>query len=223
MTPFVVLTMARSGSHHLLFLLQAHPQVKMRKELLNKTFESLSDDALIAAAFRVPKRNPPILASGFKLLQEQLGPRPLTMQRLLNVPGIRFIVLERKDQLARLRFERQAHTVNNWGVRNPPEQPKPSVVLPPYHVDYWLRAARAYYRQLRELPDEQIHWVITEDMFANQDAVMTGVWNFLGVPNPGHLDVQSFQQEPRPTSATIDNIQELRDYFAGTYYEDMIP
>lgn len=217
--PFIVLTMDRSGSKHLLYLLRAHPQIKMRAEILNKTFETLTDAELIANAFRVPAaRRQNVAAAGFKVLHEQIAGRPFTLTRLLAVPHLKVIVLERRNQLERLRSEIQAAARGNWSVLSSPTVEHPAVHLPPGHVVYWLRVAQAFYTQLTEIPTKQRIWLYYEDLIADQDAVMEPVWTFLGVRSPGPLQVATYRQEARPLADTVANLDELRAALAGTPY-----
>lgn len=217
--PFIVLTMGRSGSKHLLYLLKAHPQIRMRGEILNKVFETLSDEELLANAFRVPtarRRN--TAAAGFKILHEQIAGRPFTLTRLLAVPDMRVIVLQSRNQIERLRSEIQAAAAGNWSVLSSPTVEHPMVYLPPGHVVYWLRVAQAFYKQLTEIPAGRRIWLCYEDLIADQDAVMEPVWEFLGVRSPGPLRVATYRQESRPLADTVANLAELRTALEGTPY-----
>lgn len=217
MTPFIVLTMARSGSHHLQYLLNLHAQIKMRGELLNQTFETETDEHLIGRAFNGRRR---YAAVGWKILQGQIAGRPLTLARLIETtPGLKLIVLERRNQLERLRSEAQADLTRRWAVDAPPPEQLPAVTLNPPHVHYWLRTADAWHRQLRELNPL---WITYEDLMADQTAAMAPAWPYLGVDDPGPLDAQTYRQEHRPLDATITNLPELQQFLADTPYQQSV-
>lgn len=219
MTPFVVVTMARSGSHRLQYLLNAHPRVKMRGELLNQTFETCSDAELIAAAFRA---RPGMKAVGFKMLHLQLMGRPFTLPSLLAVPGLKVIVLQRLDQIGRLRSEAQATTTDYWAVTALRRLPTP-VRLDPWWTLQWLRVADAFHKQLAEhVPPERRAWITYEQLMANQDATLRQVWAALGVTSPGPLAPVTYRQEHRPLADTVTNLDELRAVLSGTRYRDLL-
>jgi len=211
MIRFVMVTMARSGSHHLQFSLNLHPHVKARKELLNKTFERMTDAELIRTGFSA---KPPAKAVGFKLLHEQIAGRPWTLTRLLDA-GAKVIVLERRNQVERLRSDAQAHVTGRWEVHTPPPR-LPAVSLDPQLTLWWMRTAEAFHRQLREIDPERLLWLTYE----NFD--ISPVWPFLGVKDPGPLDPGTVRQEDRPLIETLTNHAEVAGLLAGTPYAWML-
>lgn len=213
MTPFVVLTMARSGSHHLRYLLNLHPQVKMRGELINATFETVTDADIVAGGFKVAHHmRGRVRAVGFTLFCEQIAGRPFTLTRLLTVPNMHVIVLERVHQLERLRSKAQAIAVDYWAVDKPPGV-LPAVTLDFFDTLYWLQVARAYHNQLRGIPNHL--WMTYEELTGDRDAALERVWTYLGVDPftpPPHV---SYRQEDRTLAETVTNLDELQAWLTG--------
>lgn len=216
MIPFVLIAMARSGTQWLSSLLNAHPRVVSHGEVANSVLygADVTDDDIIRRWYRTPPGGQPVV--GITLLDIQLNARPFTLPRLLTIRGMRVLVLERRNQLERLRSEAQAQLTGCWDVKTLPAGQLPSVHLT--DVRYKLDTAHVFYSQLRrEIQD--VCWLYYEDLMNDQDREMKRVWKFLGVRSPAHLDQSSaFRQEPRPLAETVANLDEVRATLAGTQY-----
>src|SRR5512139_4303737 len=107
MTPFVILAMPRSGTQLLASLLRAHPDVIAHGEMLNYIDENVDDTTLIEICYRqLDQLNKK--AVGITIVTGQFNHRPLTIPNLLAVPDMHVIVIERRDQLSRIRSLYQA-------------------------------------------------------------------------------------------------------------------
>lgn len=215
--------MTRSGSTHLCELLDQHPMVRCLQEPLtagdadtahNQYSDHISDAELIEAAFRTDE---PVAAIGCKLLAEQLRNRPHTMRRLRQVPDIRFVVLERANQLEGARSMAQARTTGVW-TTNPDDAPPPMVRLDPHACLDRLELADTCYAAWRRLPAAIHTWVDYDALRDGQDEALAPVWRLLGVDPPGPLASSQIRREHRPLSQTVENYTELQHLFAGTRY-----
>lgn len=220
MTPFVILTMFRSGSQYLVRLLDSHPQVWCREEPWGYGTECFDLDHLMAASFPAGRKEK---AQGFKVLQDHVGPRPFLFQRLMEVPGLRVIVLERRNQLARIRSEMQARARYDWTVDSKPDVEPPAVHLDPFQVHSWLYTATAWHRTLQELPCPKA-WVYYEDLCENPVDTLAPVWTTLGVPTIRDLSLArpSRRQESRGLAETVTNLDELETFLSRTPYHSLI-
>lgn len=210
MTPFVVLSMARSGTQMFSSLLRCHPSVGHYGEVLHGRATTYPDSELVSLltdpvpGWMLPPApaNPSVV--GFKLLAHQVAGRPLTVSRVLQVPGIRVVVLERKDQIARLRSDAQARVTGRWDCATAPG-PLPDVALDPAWTSWWCDVARAWHTQLAEVAD---CWVTYEGLCRDPQGELDRVFACLGV---GSVPVApgTVRQEPRPTTVTVTNWHDL--------------
>ncbi|WP_094359931.1 sulfotransferase [Mycobacterium marinum] len=229
MIPFVILTQPRSGSQHLVNLLNTHPNIICHDEILNPGYrhghhtDNLDEHNLFNTMFvNYPnpdnKTNP--AAIGWKILGGHLNYRPFTFKNLLNWPNIHIIVLERQNQLECIRSEAQAITRRRWKVTKPPKGQLPTVHLDPTTTLRWLRESHTFYTQLRGIPNH-MHWLHYEDLRDNQTATLAPLWPFLKVEPPGPIKTNTYRQETRTLAETITNLDEIRATLAGTKYEHL--
>lgn len=220
MTPFIILAMPRSGTQLLASLLRAHPDVIAHGEMLNYIDENIDDTTLIEICYRqLEQLNKK--AVGITIVTGQFNHRPLTIPNLLAVPDMHVIVIERRDQLSRIRSLYQASHVWHWDCSTPAED-LPTVTLPPQIVHDYLRSATIFHNQMRTIPN-WLAWITYEELITNQDKVMDALWAFLRIESPGPVPASTFRQEYRPLSETVANLDEIATELAGTRYEQLLP
>lgn len=226
---FVVLSMSRSGSWHLVELLNEHPQVVSNGELLNNDDTSgwgagdragLDDGQLVERGLS----NPPIRceksavrAVGFKLLYEQLVDRSETLSFLAAHDEVKAIVLERRNQFEAVRSLAQARETGRWqSLFGPHEAVGPPLVqLDPRECERRLADAQLFYDSVRRVfPEERRSWVLYEDLRDDPDAVLQQLWAFLGVPCVV-VQPRLQQQETRFLADCVRNFAQILDHFRG--------
>lgn len=228
-TWFVILSMSRSGSWHLVELLNEHPKVVCNGEILNNDDTSgwpggdrsnLTDRQLVAMGLEAP----PLRgakegqhATGFKMLEEQLSSRPQTLDFLSRAVKVSAIVLERRNQFEALRSLAQAKTTGAWqDVEGTiPNARGPRVLLDPAECLDRFRIASEFYTLVGEtFPMEQRLWIYYEDLLEDRSRVLSMIWKFLNVRE--HQSIERLRrQEKRPLAATVTNYAELCKFFNG--------
>lgn len=217
MTPFLILSMARSGTQMLSTLLAQHPDVTCHGEVLNP-FTDIDDTAISHLLWRRPEHAGQ-KAVGVTLMPGHLTYRPFTLYNLLRTPNIHVIVLERANQLERLRSQTQAEQIYRWDVLTPADD-LPAVTLNPDDTLISLQQASLWHQQLAGIPNWMM-WLYYEDLINDPDRIMQAVWSFLDVPqNP--VAVTTYQQEHRSLTETVSNCDDITKTLAGTRYEWML-
>lgn len=216
MTPFLILSLPRSGTQLLTAHLNQHPDIHAHGEILNQ----IDPDTTTAdIMWRCWMHNPDSKAAlGATILHEQLTPRPLLLNNLLAIHNMHIIVLERANQLERIRSAVQAATMWDWSIDHPP-QPKPAIELHPGKTLRELKTALLWHRELCTITNPVL-WLYYEQLAEAPATTLTPVWEFLHLTNPGPtLDTGTWKQEPRPLSDTVDNWDEIATMLAGTRWE----
>lgn len=214
----MIASMARSGTQLLSALLGSHPDIVTHGEVLNRFDDEIWDDATIVERCYRQSDQLRQAAVGITVLCEQFGFRPLTFPNLLAVPNMHVIVLERRDQLSRLRSMLQADTTSRWEVDARPPKDLPAVRMPPADTLQALRQATLFHDQLRQIAVPLV-WVTYEELCENQACVLGAIWSFLGVASPGSISAPTFRQECRSLAETVKNLDEVRECLVGTRYE----
>ena len=214
--------MARSGTQLLSGLLGAHPGVISHGEVLNLLTDQTADDFALVERYYRQIDQLRRTAVGITVLSEQFGFRPLTFANLLALPNMHVIVLERRDQLNRVRSMLQADETARWEVDAPPPEALPAVRMEPAGTLRMLREATVFYDQLRQITTVPVAWVTYEELCENRDSVLEAIWWFLGVESPGSIPAPTFRQESRSLTETVTNLDEIREYLVGTGYEHLL-
>lgn len=213
MTPFLILSLPRSGTQLLTAHLNCCRDVHAHGEVLNQIDTSVSTDDIV---WRCWQNTPRYRAVGATILHEQLTPRPLMLTSLLAIHNMRVIVLERGNQLERIRSTVQAGTVWDWSVDHPPKN-LPTINLHPGRTLRELKTATLFYKDLTAIRNPVL-WLYYEDLAADPSS-MDRVWQFLDVPNPGPtLNTGTYKQESRPLAETVANWDDIKTHLAGTRY-----
>lgn len=227
---FVVLAMQRTGSWHLVELLNQSGEVDCRGELLNPDDKSwvgsrlsLSTEELIEHAF-APKSvkydKPDASAVGFKYLEGQDvdSGRPSFLEMLAKQKDIKAIVLRRSNPLESLRSQRQAELTSRWRPVKPGEKvsSRPTVVLTPEQCRSYFEKVDSYYKKVNELfADRPTIEVCHEDIVRDPQSVVRQLHDFLGVQGLDVAPSPNKRLESRPLSETVANYAALRSAFSG--------
>lgn len=206
-TPFVILTLARSGSTHLVALLNQHPDITCYGEPLAtgaNNWHTASDRELIAAFTGTDTK-----ATGYKILADQLDHRPDTLRLLCEVPGIRFVILQRSNQFERLRSLAQVKATGVWQRKLQSTSLPPRVWLDPKFCHDELVRADRFYSLCEELPVKA--WVYYEELCQRQDWALEPVWLLLGVDPLRGLRPATIRLEQRPLDETVMNWSKLKE------------
>ena len=109
---FVILCLGRTGSSHLVDLLDSHPQIRCYSEILNEIFPTAApegwigdadtDDAAVHATALLAEPIPGIEVAGFKLPLNSIWDHPETRDWLAGDPDVSVIRLRRRNGLAML-------------------------------------------------------------------------------------------------------------------------
>ncbi|MGX9575404.1 sulfotransferase [Mesorhizobium sp. f-mel] len=228
--PFVILAMPRTGTHYLEELLNEHPNVLSNGELLN-TYDTNwfdkdrlagSDRALLELAYlRYPNAtNKKVTRVGCKINEPQFNERPGFFAELARWPGLKVILLVRKNTLESLRSLTQARQTRQWLKVSSDNDAAPSVKLAIACCEAYFEAADEFHNRVaHSFASTDLHVVEYESLLGKPSACLAKIWDFLGVPAFGLSGNPILKrQEARPLDQTIENFEELRRHFAGGPY-----
>ncbi|WP_027155853.1 sulfotransferase [Mesorhizobium sp. WSM2561] len=227
---FVTLAMPRTGTHYLEELLNKHPNVLSNGELLNTYDTNWSDKGRLAgsdhellelAYLRYPNQtNKKVTRVGCKINEPQLHERPGFFGELARWPGLKVILMVRKNTLESLRSLTQARQTRKWLKFSSDNDATPSVKLAIPCCEAYFKAADEFHNRVaRSFASADLHVVKYEDLLGEPSACMAKIWDFLGVAAfelTGTANLK--RQEARPLDQTIENFEELRRHFAGGSY-----
>ena len=160
----------------------------------------------------------------FSAVDGRLMSEPGRLSHLLQVPNIRFIILQRQNQFECLRSLIQAQETDSWQQwqGSKPDLP-PSVTLsPPMAMRFFERAEQFYGRLIQLIPPGMRVWLDYEQLRGQTDMVMAHLWKFLEVP-PYTALPELAKQEERPLKETVENYAELQLCFGNTDYGIFLP
>lgn len=225
---FVILFEGRCGSTHLTRLLDAHPRIRARPEMLSRIKNNgggPKKQLRWARRHLVPPPDGSVDAIGFKT----------KLRDVIDVPGFasvlmgcnaRVIHLERENlvklAVSSINAGRLAKATNRYNLFDEADR------LPPLHIDIdefiWnLEQRGAWQEDLRQFLsrlDQPSLRVSYESLLRDESAVLEQVFAFLGVdPFPVSSDV--LKNTSDNLRDAITNFEELRTHFVGTRYEPM--
>lgn len=233
-TPFAVLATARSGSWHLVELLNNHPNIVSNGEILNSDDTSWPADArpmgstacdVVDWALReAPGRGSKgsTAARGVKILDEQFLANPGLWEHLVSIPDLKIVLLRRPKMLHSLRSKRQAETTGVWQVVMTVSEPQPAPVVR-LELDECLRyfsAVTTFIADVRVAFSSRIHEVTYEDLCDRSADTLTGICRFLEVPPHSEFASVLRRQETRSPSDVIVGYDELIDQLQRTQWGD---
>lgn len=232
--PFVVLASARTGSTHLVELMNLHPNVVANGELLNPRepgWPDLDRGAMTNAELLhlgyedYPRRGhkAEVTRVGCKIIDNQAeGDRAPVLDELASWSGLRVILLRRLNVFEAIRSRAQAKQTGEWDRRtgSAPQPAPPRVRLRREECDVYLRTAEAFDRQVHALFSQQrVLELSYEELLHAPEECLRSVWQFLEVDEFSPRDDVLQRMEARPLRETVLNYEELKGWFADTPYE----
>jgi LPS sulfotransferase NodH len=241
MTPFVLLSAARSGSTVLYYALDAHPRVRARGELLNPSARSRhslrawlaasrgrrllhraapasSHARWLADVFR-PRRD--VGALGFKLLYGQTSPS--LWHALEREPRLHFVHLVRRNVLKAIVSLEVARRGRRFRVR--PDEPwrfekvRLDAALLPEALRARAGEIEAHRKRLAGRPHLEVHY---EELLADPGALVGGVFRFLGVEEAGAGTLPLRKMTPDDLADAVENLDEVAAALRGTEFERLL-
>jgi LPS sulfotransferase NodH len=222
---FLILTSGRTGSSHLVSLLDSHPDLCCFGELFRPAEASLPffyvntphtdpHEYLASLTDRVGKR-----LMGFKLTPNCLATHP-EAERLLQDTRVRVILLRRVNLLAQALSGGLAKATGVWHSTGGKRNPHAQVRIPPERIVGTLIKLQEQQLALvalcREHPVFELSY---EDLAA--DNRLDDVQRFLGV-EPQPLTSRYRRLDPRPLREKIENWEEVRAALVGTQFEGLL-
>jgi LPS sulfotransferase NodH len=223
------MTVARSGSWHLVELMNSHPSVVCNGEPLSTEDMTwppeMDTHELLGHGFTAGLRREPIsehpLASGFKVLRENLWFERFSglLPTILGWPGLRVVILRRDNMLETLRSRTQAEASGLWQTITGSEDAQPAVTLSPGLCRMYFRRTEVFFDQVRRLargvPTVETSY---EQIVADRAAALAPIWALLDVDELPLSSSPLRRLEARGLDQTLTNYEELRAAFVGTPY-----
>ncbi|WP_394889851.1 sulfotransferase [Mesorhizobium sp. AaZ16] len=230
--PFAILALPRTGTHYLEVLLNEHPNVLSNGELLNEYDTNWPDkdrllrgdrELLELAYVRYPTRSDKqVTHVGCKVNEPQFHDHPGFFAELVRWPGLKVILLVRRNILESLRSLVQARQSGQWLKFSSDKDaaPPPQVRLPIADCEAYFKTADDFHaRVAHSFAPANLLAIEYESLLQEPAACLGTVWDFLGVPTlqlSGRAILQ--RQEARPLDQTVENFDELRLHFADGPY-----
>jgi hypothetical protein len=218
---FVILCLGRTGSTHLVSLLDSHPKIRCFGELFPHERGTLdeayapywrSDPLDYVADLTAPVTEPTV---GFKLPMGSIQAHPDAL-RLLEPEGLRIVRLSRLNLLALFVSRRLlASTRVSQSTRG--DYGDATVVLDPKQCVSVFRRTEQHESYLDEIADGKPTYRITYEELATGQG-LPEIQRFLGVePVPLRSDFGRVRK--RPLAETIENWPEVQGALRGSPYE----
>jgi LPS sulfotransferase NodH len=209
-TPYLILTRSRTGSNMFKDYLNSHPKVKSMAELC-RTNEGLDIEAMIK---KVYDQTDDIDASGFKLFyyHPNDGSPSEIWGRLKDISNLKTISLRRNPLRCSVSSEimqqSKQHKQEVGDDVVPIEEKRIEVDVNRFLNQ--IEHIESLRRQLNDNLDTEPYEVWYEDIVADGQAVMDGVFQHLGL-NPHPIQTNLQKQNPEGIHELISNYDELRD------------
>ena len=218
---FVILCLGRSGSTHLVSLLDSHPEIRCFGELFTYQ-EGTLDEAYITSSRSDPQDyvahlTAPLTekAVGFKLPLSSIRAHPDALS-LLEPPDLGMVRLRRLNLLA-LFVSRRLLASTRVPQSTRGDYGETTVVLDPKKTLAVLRRIEEHERYLDELAAGKPMFRITyEELVKGQR--LDDIQRFLGV-QPTALESPFRRIRNRPLAETVQNWSEVEDALRGSPYE----
>ncbi|WP_026621876.1 LPS sulfotransferase NodH (plasmid) [Ensifer sp. WSM1721] len=230
--PFVILGMPRTGTHYLEALLNKHPNVLSNGELLNQYDANWPDksrllrsnrELLELAYLRCPARKETkVTHVGCKINEPQFRERPGFFSELVRWPGLKVMLVVRRNALEALRSLVQARQSGQWLKFSSDKDtvPPPRVTLSIADCEAYFKTTEDFHtRVTRSFASSNMLEIEYEGLLGGPDKCLSTIWDFLGVPSRQLSgDAMLQRQEQRSLDQTVENFQELRRHFADGPY-----
>ena len=241
-TQFLIMTTGRTGSSHLLSLLQSHPEIRHWGEIIGGWHlkqegvkPRMNQHGPVAYIISCYESDVDDLAIGMKIHYHQfrtayglnVGVKELSQIRqfFLSNKQIKIIHLKRHNKLRMLVSKKIAETTDQWQLYKESRRSAcVSVHLSPQECNRAFKKnsrQEEHYDQLFQ--DHDLLEVYYENLVSDQTAVCNRILNFLQVPLQP-LQSHLLLQNTRALPEVIDNYLQLKDAFKDTpwalYFED---
>jgi len=216
---FIVLSRARTGSNMLISMLDSHPSISAKGELLVKRSGKRIDEMLKNIYCKQPRS---IKAAGFKIFyyhptDDKSGQ---VWHHLKNIKNLYVIHLKRKNILKTLLSRKIADKTNRWHKINSEHDPQnPNDKKTTFTEEELLDG----FKETRDwenschilLPDRMTIEVCYEDLIATPEQEFRKITEFLELPYAVPTTVLQ-RQNPEKISDLIVNYSSLKNKFANT-------
>jgi hypothetical protein len=229
---FVILCLARTGSSHLVDLLDSHPDVRCYGEVLNATHRGAAGEGWIgeardgiAAGAHVDALlvgTDGVSAAGFKLPSNSLADRPEIREWLDAAPDVAVIRLRRANSLALLVSRRLlGATLVSQSIYG--SYGDAAIEIAPTAAVRALERIEAEDAELDEIAAGHPTVGLDYERLGAEDEPARA-FELLGVapPSPGSLSSRYERLRTRPFSDVISNWTELRAALAETRFAPML-
>ncbi|MCZ4093177.1 sulfotransferase [Sinorhizobium psoraleae] len=229
--PFAILGMPRTGTHYLEALLNEHPNVLSNGELLNpydanwpdKDRLLRSDRELLELAYlHCTARKEKVTHVGCKINEPQFKERPGFLCELARWPGLKVILVARKNTLESLRSLVQARRSGHWLKFSSDKDmaPPPRVRLSIAECETYFKTTEDFHAQVQSsFAYSNTLTIEYEGLLGDPAGHLATICDFLGVAPLQHSgEVLIKRQEQRSLNETLENFHELRVHFAEGPY-----
>jgi len=226
-TRFVILFEGRTGSSHLISLLDSHPLVRAGTEIISGHLALSGEEerAMVRGELDIDRRDDAV-AIGFKTKLSDIREKT-EMARVFRESGVRVIRLRRANEVKIavsvlnervLRARNELSNATSTIMRTEPLVAEPAV------IEGLIRQRRAFDDALdafvQEIAQPTLE-VLYEDLLADQDRVTHEVLEFLDVP-PAPLRSRVVKNTSDDLRDSIRNFEELQRHFRGTEFESQL-
>lgn len=225
---FVIISQQRSGSHMLMNLLNAHPDIHCNSDLQTADIRERGEEWALREGFSVPAAVGSPLWVGFLVKFKH------DMHALLaTLPDLKILLIRRKNRLATLLskkvakefgcYEKKEANVTLDNAREVRAQ-MPAVHITPSEAEKFFETWSAKEEEvLKTLKDSDITVLNYEEVLEDKKTHIDQIFEDFGLPlvPANHTSGRGAQKlDPRPLHEAIENYAELRDYFFGTRWAE---
>ncbi|MEW6179831.1 MAG: hypothetical protein AB1522_07885 [Chloroflexota bacterium] len=227
-TPYVILFIERDGSTYMISLMTSHPQIQAvyeRFAVLRQQGATAEDQLNWARNFYTPSLINKYAAVGFKTkLVDVLDKEGFV--NLLREKKVKILQMQRRNQVkavvSRINAKRLFDASGKWNLYNEKER------LPAFEIDPVIFQQ---YLQERIEADQELNTftvnlglptlkMVYEDILVNRDAVLSRVFEFLGV-EPFPVQANTLKNTNDNLREVILNFDQLRSLYVNTPFEYM--
>lgn len=235
---FIILSMPRSGTNYLSYLLHDHPQVVSLGELYDKrviwstpakpwlegkSYLKLFRDffpVLFLKLFAYSKYPRSVIAVGFRFFYWHAELYPSVLRYLLDQSDIRIIHLKRQNMLENLVSLKIALETNIWISLKQKTEPRVKLKISHHEcVEYFTYTEKSWETYDKVFSGFSIIDVFYEDLCKNQQEELKRILSFLGV-SYRRLTCPLKKQNTRRLRDVILNYDELKTQFRHTKWKN---
>lgn len=219
---FIILSRSRTGSNLLKSLMNSHPNIYTRGELLFYIFGKSHKDQLKEVFSKQPKK---IKAAGFKIFYYHPHPSSydaeVVWSDLRSMKDLKVIHLKRRNILRTVLSRKIAGNQNVWKtkkVKNIAHEQK-SVNFSKQELEKLFNETRGWETKYAKVfEDHEIIDVYYEDLIADPEREIKRICKLLGVPAiPPRTELK--KQNPEKASQLIRNYKKLKAEFKDTEWK----